>query len=146
MTRLLFLVCLLACSGAFACIGKISPRAEDLDTYESVFVAQVVGIRLSGYIEAREERGPDFWTDTTLPYDLEVLLLRSIKGEAEAKQHLEVGGCGVQIPRAGESGIFAVTESGKVIALYESERGYDGALVDIASCAAGRCRHIERPR
>lgn len=138
--RFLLLATLVVSPTLLACPAKRVPLALEPDRYAQIFVGEVVGIRLSGYLTQSDsfDRAP--YTDTTPQHDLEIRLIKTIKGNVPNLVFLSAGGCGIREPAPREIGLFAVQPGGLVYPLYERERPYSATLIDITMCVAGKCR------
>lgn len=143
--RLLFMATLILSPSILACPVKRAPVSSEPDRYSAIFVGEVIGIRLSGYLKDRDGvEHREYYTDTTPTHELEVLPIKTIKGKVPKLVTLSAGGCGILEPAPREIGLFAVQTDGLVYPLYERERSYSETLIDITSCVAGKCRPADR--
>ena len=121
---------------ARACLAPDRPR--DAAEYKTIVLAEVVGVRLTGYAEVRwqEISDPkfDFYTDSSLGYEVEVLPLEVLKGAASGKVTLSIGG-GCAVPEAGlrQVGLFFIGAGGEVNPIYQDDPDYSARLSKLGS-------------
>jgi hypothetical protein len=138
ITTLLFL----NLSEAGACLAPTRPL-EDAE-YETIVLAEVVGVRLTGYAEVRwqEISDPnfDFYTDSSLRYEVEVLPVEILKGAASGKVTLSIGdGCAVPEARLRQVGLFYIGADGKASPILQNDREYSARLSKLGSRYGARC-------
>lgn len=129
-------------SEAGACLAPTRPL-EDAE-YETIVLAEVVGVRLTGYAEVRWQEISDpefeFRTDSSLRYEVEVLPVEILKGAASGKITLSIGdGCAV--PEAGlrQVGLFYIGADGKANPIYQNDAEYSARLSKLGSRYGARC-------
>ena len=129
-------------SEAGACMSQTRPL-DDAE-YQSIVLAEVVAVRLTGYAEVRwqEISDPkfDYSTDSSLGYEVEVLPVQILKGAASGKITLSIGG-GCAVPEAGlrQVGLFYIGADGQASPIYQDDPEYSGRLSKLGSRYGARC-------
>lgn len=123
--RILTVLALFNSVTAIACIARNLPD-KNFDKYETIFIGEVTGIRLTKYQDAmvkglRTEANYQLWTDTTQEYEITVLPQRLKKGSASEVEILKVSGCGILEPRVRQIGLFFIKSNGHVNVIYSGE-------------------------
>ena len=123
---------LLISTPAIACRAKQKPDEKKLDSYKLVFSGEVLGVQLSEYEDALKKCDKDkkldacpidVW-DTTEVHEVTVFADKIFRGDAPKIATLKIGGCGMEIPRVHQYGLFFVSDDGFVIPLYDDEGQY----------------------
>ena len=143
MKLLLALLLICSTSPVFACLGKLVPESG-FEKYDSIVVGEVVGVRMSAYIEQRLDsisKGDRYqrrFSDVTPEYELELLVDRTISGEEKSIVKVRASGCGVLVPDLGEFAVALITDS-KAFPVFQSEGAlYSDLLIAVAKWSRGR--------
>ena len=111
----------------FSCPAKLLPH-DPFESYDSIVVGEVVGVRLTEYIAQRTEaieegdRFVRYFSNVTADYELEVVVDRVISGPESRTLRVVAGGCGVATPQMGDFSVLFVNAS-RAIPIYSSEGG-----------------------
>ncbi len=154
MRPLVIALWLMACSAAWSCPFPTRPQADA--KYATIVLAEVVGVRLTDYAEARQrqirERLPYAWgSDASPGHEVEVIAVDVMKGAAADRLTLQIPkGCA--IPRADLNlfGIFYVDEQGRALPVYQDDLEYRDRLLSLgsrytSSCTTGQERLAPHP-
>ena len=109
----------------FACTARLLP-SKDFGKYESIYIAEVTGIRLTEYQKSRVEElrkksDRSYYIGVTPEYELTVLPQKLRKGKASEIEVVHVSGCGIREPKVREVAIFFVKPDGRADVLFNIE-------------------------
>jgi hypothetical protein len=138
----------LMASTSWACPAPSRPK-EDSE-YKVIAVAEIVGIHLTEYAQARleqikEGRAYTWPMDTSPGYDVDVIPFETLKGSTDRTMAIHVSaGCGVPTPDLNQFGIFYVDEAGNAQVVLQDHTEYRDRLEKLGSRYTTTCSTSER--
>lgn len=121
--KILALVAALYSTESSACIAPTRPidPLDDpemfLQNYPTILIGTIVGIDATmnelmiygSYERWLAAESPSYTVaDITMPHTLTILVHEKLRGDAKYKVEVSVGGCGVSLPKLGQTGLFLV--------------------------------------
>ena len=129
-----FIAALLLSDLAWACSAPVKPDIASLDSYDQIFIGEVVSVHLTEFDRLRTEEIASNdgtrsayvgWGGSTHEHEVTVLVSQVFAGEPETRTVMRISGCGVPLPEtAADEGIFFVTADGGVVPVYRSQKFY----------------------
>jgi hypothetical protein len=152
--RLAIVLSILGWSAAWSCPAPTRPLSDS--KYATIVLAEVIGVRLTDYADARQRQvreGSTYaWgSDASPGYEVEAIPVEVLKGSATDRLTLRIPrGCA--IPRADLNlfGIFYLDAKGNAFPVYQDDLEYQGRLVKLnsqhtTSCVTGAERFVPHP-
>ena len=130
-------------STGWGCPAPTRPNADS--TYKTIVLAEVVGVHLTDYTQARldqikEGRAYAWPSDASPGYDVDLIPFETFKGSTDKTMSLRVAaGCAVPTPELTQFGIFYVNEDGNAQVVLQSHRDYRDRLENLGSRYTGLC-------
>lgn len=128
----------------WACPSPTRPAADS--EYTTILLAEVVGVRLTDYADARlrqlREKTRYAWgSDASPGYEVEVIPLETLKGPAApSRLKLQIpGGCAIPTADLQQFGLFHVDRNGRALPVYQDDPEYRTRLVRLGSEHATTC-------
>src|SRR5688572_26413064 len=124
-------------STAWSCPAPSRPAPDA--AYPTIVLAEVVGVRLTDYADARlqqiRERSASAWgSDASPGYEVEVIPVEVFKGSASERLTLQIpSGCAIPGASLNLFGIFYMDSQGHAFPVYQDDLTYRERLVGLGS-------------